>query len=356
MAVKYQIFVSSTYDDLRDEREQIIKATLEMGHIPVGMEMFSAADEEQWTIITRQIDECDYYVVIVAQRYGSVVDGISYTEKEYDYAISKNIPVLGFIIEDDAPWPTDRVDTDPAEKSSLEAFKTKIKRKPVSFWSSAADLYGRFPIALMKQITSIPRPGWQRATDGVDPDVINELSRLSSENAELRKQLQEARHQAEDDAIAERRRILQTMLKNTLEISFYYQDGVDWEDETKITLYIIFHLLAPEMMIEETTEDIGEYIGLSLRPNQDRRLRKNYPVPQNAVRHCISDFIALGLFEPSQKRHTVSDTNEYWTLTDIGREVYLDIRRATLEKGESELTSTESAASSEPDESQEDSV
>ena len=105
MAVKYQIFVSSTYDDLRGEREQVLKATLEMGNIPVGMEMFSAADEEQWKIITRQIDECDYYAVIVAQRYGSVVDGISYTEKEYDYAISKNIPVLGFIIEDDALWP-----------------------------------------------------------------------------------------------------------------------------------------------------------------------------------------------------------------------------------------------------------
>ena len=99
MNIKYQIFVSSTYDDLKKEREQVLKATLEMGHIPVGMEMFSAADEEQWKIITRQIDECDYYVVIVAQRYGSVVEGISYTEKEYDYAVAKSIPVLGFIIE-----------------------------------------------------------------------------------------------------------------------------------------------------------------------------------------------------------------------------------------------------------------
>jgi len=46
MNKKYQIFVSSTYDDLKKERDQVIKASLEMGHIPVGMEMFSAADEE----------------------------------------------------------------------------------------------------------------------------------------------------------------------------------------------------------------------------------------------------------------------------------------------------------------------
>ena len=62
MTPKYQVFLSSTYDDLKEQREQVIKAILEMGHIPVGMEMFSAADEEQWKLITRQIDESDYYV------------------------------------------------------------------------------------------------------------------------------------------------------------------------------------------------------------------------------------------------------------------------------------------------------
>jgi Domain of unknown function (DUF4062) len=52
MNVKYQIFVSSTYEDLKDERNEVIKACLNMGHIPVGMEMFNAADEEQWAVIT----------------------------------------------------------------------------------------------------------------------------------------------------------------------------------------------------------------------------------------------------------------------------------------------------------------
>ncbi len=45
MDKKYQVFISSTYEDLKEERDQAIKAVLEMGHIPVGMEMFSAADE-----------------------------------------------------------------------------------------------------------------------------------------------------------------------------------------------------------------------------------------------------------------------------------------------------------------------
>ena len=102
---KYQIFVSSTYEDLKKERDQVIKAILEMGHIPVGMEMFSAADEQQWEIIKKQIDESDYYVVIVAHRYGSMDGEVSFTEKEYDYAVSKDIPVLGFVIEPEVEWP-----------------------------------------------------------------------------------------------------------------------------------------------------------------------------------------------------------------------------------------------------------
>ena len=92
MNLKYQIFVSSTYEDLKNERNEVIRACLNMGHIPVGMEMFNAADEEQWAVITRTIDQCDYYVVIIAHRYGSSVDGVSFTEKEYDYAVARGVP------------------------------------------------------------------------------------------------------------------------------------------------------------------------------------------------------------------------------------------------------------------------
>lgn len=186
---KYQIFVSSTYEDLKAERDQIIKASLEMGHIPVGMEMFSAADEEQWKVITRQIDQSDYYAVIVAHRYGSVVDGISYTEKEYDYAVQQGVPVLGFVIQAGAMWPADRVDTVPEKKTSLDLFKEKVKHKPAGFWSNADDLHGKFSIALMKAIANNPRPGWARASEVAGPEVLTELSRLSSENAALRERL-----------------------------------------------------------------------------------------------------------------------------------------------------------------------
>ena len=98
MDKKYQIFVSSTFIDLKEERQAVLKAVQEAEYIPSGMEMFPATDEEQFNFIKRIIDNCDYYVVIIAGRYGSLApDGISYTEKEYDYAVSKGIRVLAFV-------------------------------------------------------------------------------------------------------------------------------------------------------------------------------------------------------------------------------------------------------------------
>ena len=83
MEKKYQIFISSTYKDLIEARSKVRDAILSMMHFPVGMEMFNAADEEQWEIIQETIDSSDYYVLILGQRYGSVIEsgsdaGISY--------------------------------------------------------------------------------------------------------------------------------------------------------------------------------------------------------------------------------------------------------------------------------------
>ena len=62
MEKKYQIFISSTYKDLIEARSKVRDAILSMMHFLVGMEMFNAADEEQWEIIQETIDSSDYYV------------------------------------------------------------------------------------------------------------------------------------------------------------------------------------------------------------------------------------------------------------------------------------------------------
>lgn len=46
----------------------------------------------------------DYYVLIIGRYCGTLIEKekISYTEKEYNYALMKRMPILAFIIADDA--------------------------------------------------------------------------------------------------------------------------------------------------------------------------------------------------------------------------------------------------------------
>ena len=139
-STKYQVFLSSTYSDLVDERESIIKAILEMYHIPIGMEMFSAEDEDQWEIIRRTIEVSDYYVLVLGLRYGSKTsEGISFTQKEYEYALEKNIPILAFVMKDTVSLSKDKRDDDLSE---INAFRELVlaNSKMAQFWDTKDQL------------------------------------------------------------------------------------------------------------------------------------------------------------------------------------------------------------------------
>ena len=51
MDKRYQVFISSTFTDLKDERQAVLKAVLELDHMPAGMELFPAADDTAWQLI-----------------------------------------------------------------------------------------------------------------------------------------------------------------------------------------------------------------------------------------------------------------------------------------------------------------
>ncbi|MBB4367601.1 hypothetical protein GGD63_000370 [Bradyrhizobium sp. cir1] len=90
------------------------------GYLPAGMELFPASDQDQFEYIKRVIDRSDYYVVITAGRYGSVAsDGLSFTEKECDYAMSQGIPVLAFLHKEPGSLPANRCEKDEAGRTSL---------------------------------------------------------------------------------------------------------------------------------------------------------------------------------------------------------------------------------------------
>jgi len=187
---KYQIFISSTFTDLEKERDSIIKAILELYHIPIGMEMFSAEDEDQWEIIRRTIDVSDYYVLVLGLRYGSKgEDGISFTQKEYEYALSKKIPILSFVMDDEAPLSKDKRDND---LTDINNFRSKVlsNTKMAKFWSTKDQLVNHVTLALSKQIMQKPGVGWVRGDSvAMEDSLKDEVAALSKENRGLREQI-----------------------------------------------------------------------------------------------------------------------------------------------------------------------
>lgn len=334
MAAKYQVFVSSTFQDLREERDLVIKAILEMGHIPVGMEMFSAADEEQWNIIKKQIDQSDYYVVIAAHRYGSTDStGLSYTEKEYDYAVAQSIPTLGFLLADNVSWPRDKSEVDGTRIERLNAFKEKIKGKPVSFWKNGEDLYGRCSIALMKAFNAYPREGWVRASQVQDAAASKEIVRLSAENAELRRALQAFEVLTDEDASLTK--VIEILRNNKRRITVWKKTSKDWEPSKEVTLYQIFEVLAPELQVEFALTQIAAYTATNILSVKSAELRATWPTPRNTIRSILADLAALGCVEPSTKRKPVADKDEYWALSEFGAKLLAKMRRRRLEHVES---------------------
>lgn len=158
---RYQIFISSTFADLEEERRMVMEAIISLNCFPAGMEMFPATDTEQLNYIKGVIDQSDYYVLILAGRYGSLAkDGISFTEKEYQYAKRKGIPILAFIRKNIELLPSKYVDEN---KGKLEKFKNKVKRgRMVRFWSDPMELKFLIIDSLRKAFDTHPRIGWIR--------------------------------------------------------------------------------------------------------------------------------------------------------------------------------------------------
>jgi hypothetical protein len=99
------------------------------------------------------------------------------------------VPVLGFVIEDGASWPNDRIDKDQAAVKALRKFKSKVKQKMVRLWRDKSELQAHFAMSLNTYININPRRGWVRAPEPEGADIAQTLSNLTEENARLRDEL-----------------------------------------------------------------------------------------------------------------------------------------------------------------------
>ena len=194
MEKKYQVFISSTYKDLIEERKKIQEILLMANCIPAGMEAFVATNDEQFNVIKQVIDLCDYYVLIIGARYGSINEttGLSYTEMEYDYAVSKGIPVLVFSLDDSIDVCDDKKEYEEEKIKKLKNFKAKaMKNRLASIWKDNLELAGQAAISIMNAIKTIDRPGWVRSDELLEYNNVNLLTQINDLRLKLKETTEE---------------------------------------------------------------------------------------------------------------------------------------------------------------------
>jgi len=345
MERRFQVFISSTFTDLIDERREVIEALLEMDAIPAGMELFAAGNTDQWTLIKQVIDQSDYYLVIVGGRYGSTTaEGVSYTEMEYDYAVDQGIPVMGFLHGSPDSIPTGKSELEPAAREKLDSFRDKVKQRIIKEYSTPAELGGVVSRGLIKLQRDFPRPGWVRGDKAMTPETEARIADLRAELAELRQAAAE-KGAAEalpkidglasgDDAFKLGMNVTGTQKQDADKPSYARQKYI-WSIEYETTWNEILHQVGPSLMDEASEKEIRgslEDFGTRLIREQPSRWPKNIDewlsrsVADATVDDVLVQLFALDLIARGAKRRTMSDHNRYWVLTAAGQDQIMRLR------------------------------
>lgn len=200
MNKKLQVFVSSTYTDLIAERQSAVEAILSAGHIPAGMELFAAGNEEQMKVIRDWIDDSDVYMLILGGRYGSVEkkSSKSYTQLEYEYAVEKSKPLFAVYMTDDYFERKVKSEgsavTEQNDSASLKSFRaTVLGRMCKSF-----DTLDGLQVAVHQSLGRFARDetlvGWVKGNEVVDAKkTLDQITRLQTENDQLKAEVEELR-------------------------------------------------------------------------------------------------------------------------------------------------------------------
>ena len=185
---KYSVFISSTFEDLREERRAVQDTIIELGDFPVQMETFPASDQDAFDLISSLLDQCDYYVLIIAGRYGSFVSGqLSFTHREFRYAVDHQIPVLVMLHGNRGLIPAEKTEPTEEGRRLLEAFIEEASQgRTRKTWLTTGDLKSAVSHALGNAKLTKPRTGWVRGDTVASLEVLEQLNEVRQENARFR--------------------------------------------------------------------------------------------------------------------------------------------------------------------------
>lgn len=306
-----------------------MQALLELDCIPAGMELFPASNEDQWSLIKRVIDDCDYYILIIGGRYGSCnYEGIGYTEKEFRYALETQKPTISFLHKNPGEIPNNKSEQDPGKKVKLSEFRNLAQTKMVRYWTTPQDLGSVVSRSMIKLMKQFPAIGWVKADGIIDVNSTKEILRLRSEIEKLEQEIKQQSHTAPigSENLAKGKEIFNFTIefegKKTSELYLNsYKLGLSWDE--------IFKAISPYLVMEGTERTMTQALINKIKTIHSDTLRdikqeNNYKVLQNFTLESGEfqtikiQLKALGLIKQSHRNRSVKDRHNYWTLTPYG--------------------------------------
>ncbi|AUC23916.1 hypothetical protein BTO15_18270 [Polaribacter sejongensis] len=346
MEFKHQVFVSSTYKDLIEERQHVIHALLELDCIPAGMELFPATDEDAWSLIKEVIDSCDYYVLIISGKYGSVgPKGISYTEMEYDYAVETGKPIICFLHSQTDELPASKIEKKEDINIKLESFKDKVKSRHCKFYNSPEDLGGKVSRSLIQLRKKHPGEGWVRGKFAMTDKIKSEFDQMRAKIAELELELVKKMEIQEIDTsdLEQGEDTIKSVQKFNTKPSWSEPDNYE-EVKVEFSWNEIIKYVGPALQGEGSEVDFKYKLRLliyhkihDVNPELYETIKhKNIGLPLVVFDKVKVQLQALGLIESGIKRRSVSDNETYWNLTRKGEKSLLNLQAKRKKDSEKE--------------------
>jgi hypothetical protein len=350
---RFQVFVSSTFLDLQEERAAVVSALLQLDAIPAGMELFPAADDDAWTLIKRVIDTSDYYLLVIGGKYGSVdpASTLSFTEKEFDLAVELKKPVMAFLHASPDSIPLGKSEADHAARARLQSFRDKVQAtKHVKFWASPEDLAGKVALSYAHFQRTYPAVGWIRGDAQASSEALRELNELRKQLRVAEQQVASARttpppgttHLAQGDDLISFTLGTQIDAKipgdkylktwtGTLRVEVTWNDlfwavGPGLLDESnQYRMHLAINSFLTDRFAERARDAVRTAAGRK-NTTVERFGKVEIALGPDDFATVLIQLRALGLVHQSQKKRSVSDTSAYWTLTPYGDEHLTTLR------------------------------
>lgn len=266
------------------------------------MEYFPSDDDGKFEFIKSIIDECDYYVLILAGRYGSIgKSGKSFTEMEYRYAQSKNIPIVAFVHSNPANISLGKSEGGDIGRKKLEAFRKYIsKEKMVKYWNNKEDLSGKVSRTMISMIKRHPAIGWVRGDYAIDSKTMIKLQKLYEENIEYKNNIAEKNKKEElmqgDDGVS----VVFDILEND-----YYAKVILRCNVIKFTWNELFVIWGKVFLEENTRYEVINALEKYVIDKKMISARKDEKIrlSSDSFSKIIIQFMALGLIEVVHPNH-----------------------------------------------------